>query len=131
MHKKTLSSFSFSGKEKITLILASALALASLRADDSFVIWPMLTVASVCVLVVFYQHKGRRFLRVAGAALCLCVFGLVGWRALRPASETGAPGANRSQQIEQKAKDSQCSDVIAGRDATLNCTEDMNDKGKR
>jgi hypothetical protein len=110
-----------STEEKLLMIFGTGLALASLKADDRWVVIPMLLVASVSFIVLCVLHQGKPLTRTFTALSLVCVITFIGWRDLRKGSTAATQGTMQKKVIRQTATDSRCSNVVAGRDANINC----------
>jgi hypothetical protein len=109
--------FRLSLKERLVIVASTALALGSFSSGDSYVVIPMLTVAGIAFVALCVQHHGSMFWRTASAVLFLSVLVFIGWRVLRKPSESAAQPVN----IDQKAVGSDCSNIVSGGDAKINC----------
>src|ERR1700690_4273157 len=72
--------FRFTGKEIAVLVIGTALALGSLRAEDPYVIVPMLVVSWVAFLYICGTHEGPWYWRLGVAALVTSSLAAIGGR---------------------------------------------------
>jgi hypothetical protein len=80
------SSPKFTGKEVAGLIVATCLALASLRPSDAVVILPMLALSGLAFLYICFRHPGRVWVRSSVGAGIVLVLGGIGFRAMTAAN---------------------------------------------
>jgi hypothetical protein len=122
--------FRFTGKEVLLLIIGTVLALGSLKADDPWVIVPMLSVAGGAFALLCYLHVGKPLYRILIAALVLGVLLFIGWRDLRNSPVTPIPDSSLipNGPINQNAKDSPCANVVAGKSVDQKCASATGEK---
>lgn len=127
------SRFRLSKKEGITLAIGSAIALWSLKVDDPWVVVPMLTVSALAFVLLCVWHEGGVIWRAMIACVLVGVLCFIGWRELRhPAVVTApAPLSPSAPVITQTDKGGKCTNVVAGRDANVDCSEKDNGKPQR
>jgi hypothetical protein len=96
--------FRFSRNEVVMLVIGTALALGSLKADDPWVVAPMLFVALGAFIYVCYVHAGAWFFRLLAAAVISTVIGFIGFRVLRKADSANALMSIQSITAQERAE---------------------------
>jgi hypothetical protein len=123
MEKKGSGSrFRFSLKEVLVIIAGTALALGSFSLDDPWVVIPMLLISGGAFLALCIWHHGTPFWRICVAIAVVVALTFIGWRDLHHSKlEIGAPYVPTTPTISQTATDSECSNLVAGSNAQIEC----------
>jgi hypothetical protein len=91
-------------KEVLLLIVASALAIGSLKGDDPWIVLPMLGVSAAAFVVLCVIHEGRRLYRIGVAVSLICVLSLIASRLFLWPSRIEAEHAKERMTTTPEAK---------------------------
>jgi hypothetical protein len=120
MEKPASRGFHLSLKEVLVIVASTALALGSFGSNDPYVVIPMLIISGVAFVALCVGHQGSPRWRTTSAIFILIVLAFIGWRDLRKL--TGAAShAAQPVSIDQKAVESECSNIVGGGDIKINC----------
>jgi hypothetical protein len=124
----------FTVKEVLLTVSGTALALGSLKAEDPWVVIPMLSVAAVAFICLCVLHDGPRLYRIGVAFVIVLVLLFIGWRDLRHTAIQDRPVALSPlpPSINQTATDSPCANQVAQSGSQINCDtpKEKHDKTK-
>ncbi len=112
--------YKLSGEEALLFLVATAPTLGSLKSDDPYLVIPMLAISGISFVLLCARHQGSALLRILSAIAMLSVLLFVGWRDLRK-PVTALPQAPKMN-VHQKADDTNCSNIAAGGNVTVDCT---------
>lgn len=127
----------FSIKDVLLTVVGTALALGSLKAEDPWVVIPMLLLAGATFIVICALHAGRPTHRLGTAIAILLILAFIGWRDLRKPEQIVqspriplAPGPPPT--INQSAQDSPCANQVAQAASEIDCSaeKEKHDKAK-
>lgn len=112
-------------KEKLLLIIATPLALASLVPDDPWVCISMLIVSGIAFVSLCKWHAGGWIPRTVTAVILVGILVFVGRRDLRHSQgaqkKPTAPAHIDLPSIQQKSTDSPCSNIVSGGNTNVTC----------
>jgi hypothetical protein len=128
MEKPASRGFRLSFKEILVIVPSTALALGSFVSTDPYIVVPMLAISGIALVALCVWHKGSPTRRMVSAIFIALVLSFIGWSVMRKASESAAHPLT----IDQKALDSDCSNIVGGGDVKINCpsTEQEHAKAK-
>lgn len=134
-HPESKHRFRLTRKEWATLLLGTALALGSYKAEDPWVALPMLCIAGAAFVMFCCWHEGNPASRVLVAAGLVCLLAFIAWRDLQPTTQIGGANQTRGRPqgattITQSAANSDCSNLVAGSDAKINCEAEKEQHAK-
>jgi hypothetical protein len=121
----------FTVKEVLLTVLGTALALGSLKAEDPWVVIPMLLVAAAAFVILCVLHAGPPIYRFSVASAIVLILVFIGWRDLRHVATVVPP--TPIQKIKQTAIDSPCANQVAQSGSQIDCNTPAgkNDKTKK